>query len=104
MPSLDVIHISNAENAPQLLRWHFHWPRAFALAGRRLGEGCRKGSMESYVPFDFLHGLVNVPIKYRHRTELPQIRQGLRTIVGTPSPLRIYRPERNVSKNHDRGA
>ena len=60
--------------------------------------------MESHIAFDFLHGLVDVSVQNRYRPELLQIRECLRAVVRTPSPLRINRPERNVSKDNDRRA
>ena len=57
--------------------------------------------MESYVSFDFLHGLMNVPVEHCHRAKFLQVRQGLCAIVSSPAPLRIHRPERNMRENHD---
>src|SRR5260370_26715484 len=60
---LYVIDISDAKNAAQLFGWNLHRPRALSLSGRGLGEGRGKCGVESHIAFDFLHGLVNVPVQ-----------------------------------------
>ena len=47
---------------------------------------------------------MNVTVQHRHRTETLHIRQGLFTVVGSPAPVRIDGPERNVCKEDDRSA
>src|SRR6266481_272210 len=61
--------------------------------------------MERGVSFNFLQYLVNVSIKESHGPETLEVRHGLFTVLGTPSPLRIDAPERDVRKhNHRRAA
>jgi len=60
--------------------------------------------VERYVPFDLLHGLVDVTIQHGHRTELFQVAEGLLTVLRPPAPFRVYRPQRNVRLNNNRRA
>src|SRR6266496_111127 len=57
--------------------------------------------MKSYVAFNLLHRLVDVPIQHRHRAELLQVRQRLRAVLRSPAPIRIYRPQRDMREHHD---
>src|SRR5205823_928388 len=75
--------------------------RSSRLRLRECGRAC---GMEGHVAFDFLHGLMNVAIQDRDRSKLLQIRKRLPTILRAPSPILIYRPERNVGENDNRGA
>src|SRR5437867_1215512 len=45
---------------------------------------------------------MNVPVEHRHGAETSEHRQSLLAIRGSPTPLRIYRPQGNV-REHDNG-
>src|SRR6266403_1353052 len=101
MPSLHVIDIGYAKHTAQLVGGNLHRSRAFSLARRGLGEGCRECGVKSHIAFNFLHGLVNVSVQNCYRAKLLEIRERLRAVVGPPSPLRIDRPERDMGKDND---
>src|SRR3569832_2169618 len=44
---------------------------------------------------------MNVAIQDRHGAELLQVGEGLRAVVRAPAPLRIDRPQWNVSENNN---
>src|ERR1700719_570035 len=57
--------------------------------------------MKCDVSFHLLHGLVNVAVQYRHRTKAFHVRKRLLAVFGSPTPLRVDRPEWNVRENYD---
>src|ERR1700730_2574031 len=58
--------------------------------------------MERNVTFDLLHDLVNMAVQHGHRTETFDVRQGLLAVVGSPAPIWIDGPQRNVRKENNR--
>lgn len=60
--------------------------------------------MNRDVALHFLQDLVNVPVQHRNRTEALEVSKRLRAVIGTPAPLGINRPQRNVYKNKDGSA
>src|SRR5437867_11118916 len=60
--------------------------------------------MERNLTFDFLHDLMNMPVKHRHGTESHDVRQSLFAVVGSPAPLGIDGPQWNVCKEDNRSA
>src|SRR5215467_6143349 len=104
MLALYVIDIGDSESTAQLLGRDLHRSWSLGFSGCRLHECRRKCGVEGYIAFDLLQGLVNVAIQNRDRAEPLQIGEGLSAIFGSPSPLRVNRPKRNVRKDDDRGA
>src|SRR5665213_905964 len=76
-------------------------PGAFADAGHALRERGGARGMERHVAFNLLHHLMDVPVQYRNRTESFQVRQRLRAVRGTPTPVLIHDPQRDVREYHD---
>ena len=60
--------------------------------------------MERNLTFDLLHDLVNMAVQYRYGTETLDIRQGLFTVIGSPTPIGIDGPQWNVRIEHNRSA
>ncbi len=104
VPSSDEFHVSDPEQCAKLLRGHLHRPRRFSLAGLRLGKRGGSGRVKGNGAFHLLHGLVNMAVQYSHGSESLQIAQCLRAIVCSPTPLRIYGPQRNVREDNDGNA
>ena len=59
--------------------------------------------MERDLTFDLLHHLVNMAVQHGHGTEPLDVRQCLFAVVGSPTPVRIDSPQRNVGKQHNGG-
>src|SRR6516162_7808709 len=104
MLALYVIDIRDSEKTAQLLGRDLHGSRSLGLSRCWLHECRRKCGVEGYIAFHLLHGLVNVAIQNRDRAEPLQIGKGLSAIFGSPSPLRVNCPKRNVRKDDNRGA
>src|SRR6185312_15537723 len=92
MAFADIVHVCHSQQAAQLFRWNLHRSRRRRRAWMRLREGRGSCRVKRDVPFHLLHGLMNVPVKHRYRSEWLEIRERLRAVFGTPTPLRIYRP------------
>ena len=60
--------------------------------------------MERDVPFDFLHGLMDVAIEHGDGAKSLEIGERLGAVVRAPAPVGIHGPERDVSEYHDRRA
>src|SRR6266536_1260802 len=101
MLAANVVDVGYPQQGAQLLRRNFHrpWPRRRSRL--RLRKRSRTCGVKSYVTFDFLQGLVNVAVEHRDRTKLLQIGESLSAVLGSPSPVLINRPQRNVSENDD---
>src|SRR6266700_8415374 len=99
MLAANVVDIGYPQQAAQLLRRNFHWAGPGRRSWMRLRKRCGTSSVESHVAFDFLHGLVNVAVEHRDRAKLLQIRKRLGTVLRTPAPVLINRPQRNVGKD-----
>src|ERR1035438_3014275 len=56
--------------------------------------------MKCHIPLHFLHGLMNVAVQYSDGAEVLQVAESLRTILGSPSPLGINGPQRNVREHY----
>ncbi len=97
--AFDVVDRGDAQYVAQLVRWHFKRSRTGRLSGRRLGKRRGGRGMEGDVTFHLLHRLVDMAVEHRHRTEPPQIGEGLRAITGAPSPIRVDHPQRDVSED-----
>jgi hypothetical protein len=63
---LDVIDCSNSQHRSQLIRRDFHRSGFWRGSWSWLREGRRHRSVKTYIPFHFLHHLMNMPVKYRH--------------------------------------
>src|SRR5271165_5588351 len=96
-----IIHIGNAQYTAQLLGGHFHRPRRRRLARLRLRKRGRAGRVKRDFSLYLLHGLMNVPVENSYRTKLFQVRESLRAVFSSPSPVRIHRPQRDVREDHD---
>src|SRR5260370_12387183 len=97
----NIIHVSNSQNASQLLRRHLHRPRRVRPARLRLWKCRRSRGVKRHIAFDLLHRLMDMSVQHRNGAELFQIGQRLRAIVSAPAPLRINRPQRNVREHHN---
>src|SRR5271169_4058089 len=47
---------------------------------------------------------MNMAVQHRYRTEALDVRQSLFTVVGSPTPIGIDGPQRNMCKEHNRSA
>src|SRR5437667_5582337 len=101
---LNVIHIRNSKYAFELLRRYFHRSWRIRLSRLRLRKRRARRVVERDVAFDLSHRLMDVSVEHRHRAELLQTGERLRAILGSPAPLRIHRPQRNVREHHDGSA
>src|SRR5262249_179666 len=99
MPSLEEIDAGDTKHFPELIIGHFHGSWAVSLTGCRLREGCRTCGVKAHMTFHFLHGLVDVSIEYGDRAKSLEIGESLRAVVGSPSPFRIHRPQRDVCED-----
>ena len=59
--------------------------------------------MEGDVTLDLLHHLVDVAVQHGHRAEALEVFERAAAVLGAPAPFRIYRPQRDVGEQHDRG-
>src|SRR5579863_3532121 len=105
MAATNKVNVGDAEQAAQFVVRHFQWTGRSARRSRSgLRECGRAGRVKRNASFNFLHGLMNVPVQYGYRPKSFQVRQRLRAVVGSPSPFGIDRPERNVREHNNRRA
>src|SRR5580704_5306084 len=60
--------------------------------------------MERDVALDLLLDLVDVAVEHGDRPEALQIAESAGSVLGSPSPFLIDRPQRQMGKDDDRGA
>src|SRR5580765_8374579 len=101
MLAADVIHIRYAQEASQLFRGHFHRSGRRCFARLWLRESSGTCGVKCDVTLDLLHGLMNVSVENGHGAKLFQVPKGLRAVLGSPSPFRINRPQRDMRENDD---
>src|SRR5205807_6885980 len=96
----NICYFSQPEQAAQLVCRHIlDWPGRRSCAGRRLWERSRSRRVKGDVAFYLLQDLMNVAVEHRDGSETLQIGESLRTILCSPTPLWIDRPQRYVSKD-----
>src|SRR6266478_6854015 len=95
--------VGDAENRAQLVVGDFQRSRRGRRTRRWLREGGRPGGVECDVALDLLHDLVDVTVEHRDRAEALEVIERARRIFGAPAPYWIYRPQRNVREDDDRG-
>src|SRR3984957_12130517 len=97
-----VVHIRDPRDFLQWVGRPLHRPRRRSRTRRRLREGRRHRRVEGKLAFDLLHHLVDVAVEHSDGTELLHVRQGLLTVVGSPAPIWVDGPQRNVREEHNR--
>ena len=74
--------------------------------GAEPGAGCGNDvdvrGVKRDVAFDLLHHLMDMAVEHRHRAEAFDEIERLGAVVGSPAPLLVDGPERNMGEHHDR--
>src|ERR1700746_2287273 len=90
----DIIDRSHAEHRVQLLGRHLHRPGRRRASRCRLRECGGPCGMERDVALDLLLDLVDVAVEHGDRPEALQIAESAGSVLGSPSPFLIDRPQR----------
>src|SRR5258708_3953647 len=94
--------MGDSQHAAQLIRRHFHRPRRWRGAWRRLWECGGQSRVERDVAFHLLHDLMDMPVQDGDGTEALQVSERLLAVVSAPTPFGIHRPERDMSEDDNR--
>ncbi len=103
MPA-EKLHARDAEDLPEPLCFHLQRSRRGRGTGSRLGERRGHRGVEPHVPLDLLQHLVDVSVQDADRPEPLEEPERLFAVVGTPSPVGVNRPQRDVREDDDRCA
>src|SRR5205085_5075502 len=99
----DVVDRPDAEVFAQLIGGHLlHRTRSGSGAWCGLRKCRRIRGMEGDVALDLLDNLVYVPVEHGDRPEALHIAQRAACVLGSPAPLLVDRPQRQVGHQHDR--
>src|SRR5450432_3927480 len=96
------VDTGNPKQAAKLVVGDLHRSGRGGGARRRLRERGRARGVEGDVALDLLHHLMDVAVQYGYRAEALEVIQGTGAILGSPTPFRIDRPQRNMGEYDDR--
>src|SRR5258708_10405221 len=95
-----VGHVGYSQQPAQLVGRERHGAGGSWRCRMGLREGGGSGGVEGDIALHLLHGLMNVSVQSRNRSETLQVRERLRAVISAPSPFRIYVPQRHVREHN----
>src|SRR5271168_5318646 len=97
----DELCAGDAEDAAEFVRRDEQRAGRGGSARRGLRERGGHGGVEGYVALNFLHDLVDMAVEDADGAEALEVGEGLRAVVGAPTPFGIDAPEGDVREDDD---